>query len=361
MALTVLLVISLIFIGVQVMTLLVNLVTFPVLQTGAVPASKRVSLLIPARNEAKNLSETLAGFVSQPADEVIFLDDDSSDATPELLAAAAQTHARVQVISGAPLPPGWSGKNWACHQLARAARGDILIFTDADVYWQPQTLEALLAFQQREQAEFVSVWPRQLTMTLIECLTVPVIDLILLGSLPYVGVRHLPFAAFSAGNGQLMLWTRKAYDRIGGHAAFYREVLEDVRMGQAAKGAGLRVALALGGDVIATRMYRSGAELLEGFSKNVLAAAGNNPLALIALTLLNILVHTVSWLLGLVNPWFWLVAGLSLLQRFLTNWKTGRSPAEVWLQPLMSYPLSRIVLRALAQRGSYSWKGRRYS
>lgn len=361
MALTVLLIISLLFIGVQVMTLLVNLVAFPVLQKGASPAPKRVSLLIPARNEAKNLSETLAGFVSQSAVEVIFLDDDSSDATLELLAQAAQTHARVRVISGAPLPSGWSGKNWACHQLAQAARGDILIFTDADVYWQPQTLEALLSFQQRERAEFVSVWPRQLTATLIERLTVPVIDLILLGSLPYPGVKYLPFAAFSAGNGQLMLWTRNAYDRVGGHAAFRQEVLEDVRMGQAAKGAGLPVALALGGDVIATRMYRSGAELLEGFSKNVLAAAGNNPLALIALTLLNILVHTVSWPLGLLNPWFWLVAGLSLLQRFLTNWKTGRNLAELWLQPLMSYPLSRIVLRALGQRGNYSWKGRRYS
>lgn len=349
------------FIGLQLVVLLSNLIAFPLLRPAAPIRPPKVSLLIPARNEAENLRETLSGFLAQGADEVIVLDDDSSDGTLALLTEAAAAAPALKVLRGAPLPAGWSGKNWACWQLAAAARGDVLIFTDADVYWQPGALAALLAFCERQRAEFVSVWPRQRTLSLLERLAVPVIDLILLGGLPYWGVRYLPFAALSAGNGQLMLWTRAAYDRVGGHAAFAGEVLEDVRMGQAAKRAGLRVALALGGGLLSTRMYRSAAALYEGFSKNVLAAAGYRAWLLIVLVGLSVLVHTLAWPLGLLEPRFWLVGALSLLQRLLTNLKTGRSLAEVPLQPLLSYPLVRIALRALVARGSYSWKGRRYA
>lgn len=344
------------FVGVQLLVLVLNTFTFPVLKPSLKPPStrRRVSLLLPARNEADNLPETLPLLLAQGADEVIVLDDGSTDGTAEILAAFRG----LRVLRGKPLPTGWSGKNWACHQLSERATGDIFIFTDADVYWEPGALEALLAFVETNDAVFASVWPRQRTGTLSERLTVPIIDTILLGLLPYPLVRSTSDAAFAAGNGQCMLWTRSAYGQVGGHAAFRGEVLEDVRMGQYAKGRGLKVALALGGDLLSTRMYRTSAALLEGFSKNVLAAHGNRPVLVFSL-LLNTLAYTLSWLLAFWNP-LWLVpATLGMFQRALTCFVTHRSPLEAFLQPLIALPLWAIGWRALTQRG-YSWKGRTY-
>jgi len=363
---TALLVVAFAFIGTQLLVLLGNLWFFPVLTRPsyralmATPAHK-ISILIPARNEAANLPQTLPRVLAQRGvHEVVVLDDASTDATADLLQSFAAEYPALRVLSGHPLPPGWGGKNWACHQLAKAATGDIFIFTDADVRWTEGTLTALCAFQAAEGADFVSVWPRQLTLTLPERLTVPVIDLVLLGGLPYLGVKFSSSGAFSAGNGQLMLWTRSAYEKVGGHLAFRDEVLEDVRMGQHAKRVGLKVALAVGGNLISTRMYRSLPDLVEGFSKNILSAANNSKSVLVVLSLLNALVYTFPWLLGFVNPWWFLVGVLGLVQRALTCLKTQRNPLEAFLQPFLFVPLWLIAYRALRRGGRYTWKGREY-
>lgn len=123
-----------------------------------------------------------------------------------------------------------------------------------------------------------------------------------------------------------MLWTRQTYYRSGGHEAVKAEVLEDVRMGQRAKALGAKVALALGDGLISTRMYRSNREIIVGFSKNILAAHGNRPSLLLLTVGLNSLSYTLSWLLGFINPWWFLLAALGLLQRALSCYKTGRNP-----------------------------------
>ena len=361
-------------VAVQLTVLLVNTFTFPVLtpvrrtetETGketekeAAPdagarSDRRVSLLVPARNEALNLAETLPLLLAQGADEVLVLDDDSDDETAGVIAEFTG----VRGLEGQPLPSGWSGKNWACWQLAQKASGDVLVFTDADVSWEPGALASLLDFAGRSDAVYASVWPRQRTPTFFERLAVPVIDLILLGLLPYPLVKRSTDAAFSAGNGQCMMWTRSAYLQVGGHAAFKDEVLEDVKMGQYAKGRGLKTVLALGGDMLSVRMYRTRAELLEGFSKNILAAHSGSRALLVLSLVFNTLMYTLSWLLIFANP-LWLVpASLGLFQRALTAYKTHRSPLEAFLQPLVFVPLWQIGLRALRSRG-YRWKGRTY-
>jgi len=353
------LVLATLFVGVQLVVLVVNVFTFPVLTPATPPRRvRRVSVLIPARNEEANLPETLPRVLAQGAHEVLVLDDGSGDRTPEILALLAAQHAPLKVLKGAPLPRGWSGKNWACHQLAEAATGDLLVFTDADVFWEEGALDALLAFQQGEGAVFMSVWPRQRTGSFFERLAVPSLDFGLLCWLPYLAVKRLPHAAFSAGNGQLMLWTKGAYKEVGGHAAFRGEVLEDVRMGQRAKGAGLRVALALGGEVLSARMYRSRKEVLEGFSKNIVALHGSRALLVLSL-LLNTLAYTLAWFLALLEPLWLLPALTGVFQRALVAFKTHRSPLEGFLQPLAAYPLLLIGLRALRAKG-YTWKGRTY-
>jgi len=340
--------------------LLLNLVTFP--RLGAHPTAHRgagrprVSLLIPARNEAHVLPETLPGFLAQGANEVIVLDDQSTDGTGVLLAATPG----VRVIAGAPLPVGWSGKNWACHQLAQAAGGELMVFTDADVRWAPGALDAVVAELEATGAGLLSAWPRQICGTLGERLIVPLVDLLLLANLPHPAVRALPFASLAGANGQLMAWRRAAYAHVGGHAARPLEVLEDVRMAQRAKALGIGITLRLGGSLVQTRMYRGFAEVVAGFGKNARAAAGGSTAAMLLVWLLNLLAYTAPWLLAPFDPRWWWVAAAGLLLRGLVNKKSGRPLSEVWLQPFGPLALTAVVLRALRHGRGYAWKGRVY-
>jgi hypothetical protein len=349
------------FVAVQLVVAVVNARAFPRLP--APPATRpaeapRVSILVPARDEADTLPETLPRWLRQGADEVIVLNDASTDGTGAILSRAAADASHLRVLDGDPLPAGWNGKNWACHQLARAARGELLVFTDADVRWEEGALDALLLAWTRHRPGLLTVWPRQRTGGLYERLVVPQVDMILLGALPHPAVR-LPFATLAGANGQLMAWTRAAYDRVGGHAAVRGEVLEDVRLAQRAKAAGVRLHLALGHPLLSTRMYRGAGATVRGFAKNVLAAAGSAPV-LVALTLLNLLAYTAAWPLALLQPRWAAVAAGGLALRALTAARSGRSPLEAPLQPLAPLALLPIVGVALARRGGYVWRGRRY-
>ena len=121
-----------------------NALTFPRLRPASPARTPHVSILIPARDEADVIGVTVVSHLRQdyPHYEIIVLDDSSADGTSELALEAAAGDPRLSVIGGEPLPGGWLGKNWACHQLSRQAEGDILIFTDADVRWAPEALSA---------------------------------------------------------------------------------------------------------------------------------------------------------------------------------------------------------------------------
>ena len=350
---------------------LVNACSFPSLRrvadagagrarTAPPPGPSTVSLLIPARDEIATLPSTLPTWLAQGADEVLVLDDGSSDGTGPFLTSMAADEPRLRVLHGAPLPPGWSGKNWACHQLARSATGDLLVFTDADVRWERGALSALRAGVASTSADLLTCWPRQRCDTWGERMLVPLVDMLLLSTLP-APLARLPRPASATGaNGQCMAWTRAAYERFGGHAALRAEVLEDVRAAQRVKRLGGRVVLTLGRDLISTRMYDGYAAAVRGFAKNVLAAAGH-PAVLALVWSLNALTYTLSWPLALVDV-RWLgvaLAGIGL--RALTNTVAGRPPIEALLQPLGPPALVPVIVQALRWRGGYEWRGRRYA
>jgi len=350
---------------------LVNALTFPSLRrvaragaaTGhavAAPGASTVSLLVPARDEVATLPSTLPTWLAQDADEILVLDDGSSDGTWAFLASAADAEPRLRVLHGAPLPAGWSGKNWACHQLAQAAGGDVLVFTDADVRWERGALAAVRAAVASSGADLLTCWPRQRCETWGERMLVPLVDMLLLTTLP-APLAHRPRPASATGaNGQCMAWTRAAYDRFGGHAALRGEVLEDVRAAQRVKRLGGRVVLTLGRDLISTRMYDGYASAVRGFAKNILAAAGH-PLVIAGVWSLNVLAYTAPWPLALVDA-RWLgvaLAGIGL--RALTNRIAGRPPLEALLQPLAALALLPVIVQALRWRGGYEWRGRRYA
>jgi glycosyltransferase involved in cell wall biosynthesis len=352
---------SLGFLLYKLCTLAVNALTFPVLKASSpLPAAPTVSILVPARDEALNLPHTLPRLLSQGALEVLILDDASTDDTARIAAELCAGVPGARLITGLPRPPGWHGKPWACMQLAREAKGEVLIFTDADVCWQPGTLNALLRRLEHSGADLLTLWPRQETRTFGERLLAPLVDDVLLSILP-APIIQLPFASMSAGNGQLMAFRRASYLKAGGHALVRAEVLEDVSFAARLKARGGRVALCLGGDLLSVRMYRSyggGSGAVSGFAKSLHAVHGGSRPLMALSWLWHFAVYTLPWL-----KWQPVLMLLGLLERLLVNLKTGRTkPAdllEVLLTPFT--PLAALPVYLLAFRRTYRWKGREYS
>ncbi|BDP43076.1 hypothetical protein DAETH_30450 [Deinococcus aetherius] len=342
---------------------LLNALTFPRLRPRPLPqGGPRVSILIPARDEAHNLVHTLPGVLAQGAHEVLVLDDGSRDGTGELARRLCGGVPGARVLPGEGLPPGWHGKPWACQQLARAATGDVLIFTDADVSWKPGALGAVLWELAHSGVDLLSVWPRQRNVTPGERLITPLVEVVLLTLLPAPGVR-LPFPAASAANGQLMAFRRAAYERVGGHALVRDEVLEDVIFGQRLKERGGRLALALAGELMEVRMYRSYPASVAGFGKNVYRVHLRSRLLLAASILWHLAVYTLPWFLPARRArWLYALRAAGLVERPLVSLVTGRRRpadlAEGLLSPVT--PLLALPVYLHGLRRQVGWKGREY-
>jgi chlorobactene glucosyltransferase len=290
---------------------MLNTLTFPRLGAARKAAADdswpRLSVLIPARDEAGVIAETVAAVLGQAYIgelELIVLDDDSSDGTAQIALAAGRGDPRLRVVSGAELPPGWAGKNWACHQLAQHARGEVLVFTDADVRWEPGALASVINWMAQSGADCLTVWPTQEAHTWSERLVVPLMMFAILSYLPEVCVRFVPWPVFSAANGQFIAFRRPAYERIGGHAAVRASVVEDISLAWQVKRSGLRLVMTLGDGLIHGRMYTNWRQVRHGFAKNILAGHGDRP----ALLLLSALFHWTLFIL----PWVWLLVGAML-------------------------------------------------
>ncbi|MGC9348152.1 MAG: glycosyltransferase [Anaerolineae bacterium] len=283
---------------------IVNVLTFPRMDEAPLPTRcPSVSVLIPARNEADIIGSTLRRLLEQdyPNLEVIVLDDASTDGTTSAALAAAGGDDRLRVIQGAPLPEGWLGKNWACHQLGQAATGEILIFTDADVIWAPIAVARLVGEMEKRGGDLQTVWPTQITVTWTERLVVPLMAFVIVGYLPLLAVHHIPWPIFAAAMGQCLAFRRTAYDAVGGHAAVRDSIIEDVTFAKEIKRLGGRLRVADGGNVICCRMYHNWHEVANGFAKNILAGHGDS----IPFLLLSWAFHWLLWLL----PWIWLILG----------------------------------------------------
>ncbi|MBV9109851.1 MAG: glycosyltransferase, partial [Gemmatimonadetes bacterium] len=261
-----------------------NLLTAPRQDRAGEPGEMPlVSVLVPARNEAANLRAHLPLLLASdyPRLEIVVLDDGSADETAEVVQAfAAESGGRLRVVRGTEPPPEWMGKCWACARLADEARGDVLLFCDADVAAGPRAVRRTVAAMQHFAAEAVTAIPRQRFGSWTEAAVVPLVAQIpVAATLPLALVPRVPSPALSMANGQWLAFTRQAYARIGGHAAVRGDVLEDVLLGRAVKVAGLRLVATIAARDLAVRMYGGWAEVRAGFRKNLYALLGGSPAA----------------------------------------------------------------------------------
>ncbi|GAB4548322.1 MAG: hydroxychlorobactene glucosyltransferase CruC [Anaerolineae bacterium] len=359
-------------------TALSNFIIFPRLrrvECKAAPDSPlpSVSILIPARNEGHVIADTISSLLSQnyPNFELLLLDDNSTDGTSDIATNAAKGDSRLKIIKGMPLPRGWGGKNWACHQLSQKATADLLLFTDADVKWHPQALNALIAYQTRSNADLTSVWSTQLTESWSERLIVPLMALVILGYLPVIMVHFSRLFFFAAANGQVMLFKREAYQAIGGHEAVRAQVVEDVALARKIKQARRRLRVVDGNRLIKCRMYQDWCGVRDGFAKNILAGHGDSLPFLAVSTIFHwlVFIFPLVWLLiGWLAPspeyplvpLLLYVAGVAL--RAATAWFTRqRILPDALLMPLSALLMTRIAAQSVYWKlryGGPKWKGR---
>jgi hypothetical protein len=278
----------------------------------------------------------------------------------------------VRLITGRPLPEGWCGKQHACQQLADAARQPTLVFLDADVRVQPETIARGVAVLEQSSAGLVSGFPLQETPPVLGWLLLPLIHFVLLGFLPLGRSRSSLSPSLAAGCGQFFITSRLAYDRAGGHAAIRSSLHDGVMLPRAYRRAGLQTDIFDASDIAICRMYETSAEVFGGLAKNATEGIGS-PRTILPFTLLlaggQVLPFVLAGLMltGLLSiGWPTLVVavacGLSYLPRLLAVFRFRQRFTSSLFHPLAITLFLFIQWYALIRRWlglSTSWKGRR--
>lgn len=343
--------------------------------TAAPPGGTRVSVLIPARDEEANIRASVeAALASSGVEvEVVVLDDHSTDRTAAIVRRLAEADDRVRLVAAPALTPGWAGKQFACAQLAGAARHEVLMFIDADVVVAPTAAAAAAALLLGTPAlGLVSGFPRQRTGSPGEHLVVPWIHVLLLGYLPMAAMRQSRRPAFGAGCGQWMVARRDAYREVGGHGATPLSRHDGLSLPRTFRSAGWQTDLFDGDELAECRMYRTWAEVRHGFGKS--AGEGMaTPRGLPVWTLLVGCGHVLPWLMltvglasgdvDLIVPGALGVAANLALRALLVR-RLGQHPFGALLHPVGAVLVLAIQWQALWRhlRGRPStWKGRAYA
>lgn len=336
---------------------LVNVATWRRPAGGAVTGT--VSVLIPARNEVAVIERCLRAVLREPALEVLVYDDGSTDGTGDVVRRLSSEDPRVRLVVGTPLPAGWIGKPHALHQLAKVARGDHLLFVDADTTLEPGALGALLSVA----ADVTSALPRQVIGSLGEALIVPMLNLTYASFLPLELVARVRSARVCAVNGQVLLVTRAAYDAIGGFESVRSEVVDDMAFCRRAKRLGRRVAFVDGFALASCRMYTSFDDAFRGFSKNLYEGVGGTPPALVAVMTLYGACFLLPWVLLPFHP----AAAVGVLANLTQRALLARRYDLPW-SSVVTHPVGVIVFFAIgvnslvwARNNTIGWRGRTYA
>ncbi|MCA1745520.1 MAG: glycosyltransferase family 2 protein [Bacteroidales bacterium] len=335
----------------------------PELVMGPDGPTPKVSILIPARNEAHNLPSILSDIknLEYPHLEVVVCNDHSTDATVEVLINFAMDWPALKYFDSDPLPEGWMGKNFACYQLTKRASGDWLLFLDADVRLQRDALSKAVDYALRKRVSLLSIFPQQIMISKGERQTVPVMNWILLSMLPLVAARLGWFRSLSAANGQFMLFEAAAYHRHDWHRLVWDQNVEDMAIARIMKGQKQPIAVLLGNADVFCRMYASKEEAIQGFARNMHHFFGGHRMWMSLFVI-------IAWLrmpyFALVGQWWFLtISVIIVLAMKLGVAHMSRQPIKLVLFLHFTHlcNMIRMAIANIKNGKQVTWKGRVYS
>jgi chlorobactene glucosyltransferase len=335
-----------------------------------------VSILVPARNEELNIRDCVESLLQQdyPNYEVIILNDSSDDKTSEILDEIKNKNPKLVILQGKPLAEGWTGKTYACKQLAENANGAWLLFTDADTRHKPCSLRGAMNIAIERNSDLLTVFPKMIMKTFSEKLLMPMLFFIAFVLLPFYFVDKKGFTKFAIGVGPFMLFKRSAYEKIGGYDSVKNAIVEDVWLSRKIKEHGLRLAAADGQNLCSVRMYRNFKEIWNGFSKNIFAGFNFSTPVLFTINFLYLILFFLPFVFLLMYATSNYQAGLTLilvfiqviilyLIRILLTIKFKLGFISTLLHPLGAFMVPVIAFnswRWIASGKGSKWKGRIY-
>ncbi|MGQ7854295.1 glycosyltransferase [Pedobacter sp. WC2501] len=353
----------LIFLVIRFSVTIFNFLSNPKLPRVVKHYHDKVSILIPARNEAENILELLVSIKNQDYInyEVLVLDDNSGDNTFGIVEKFCLSNPQFKVLSGKELPQNWLGKNYACQQLSELATGKYLLFVDADESIKRGLINSLINRMEIGNLALLSVFTNQTIKSIGEWLTVPLMHFILLNLLPLRLVKLSKNPAFAAASGQCMFFNANNYKENHWHERVKHQVVEDVEIMKLVKQEKFNAEALLANGLIYCRMYNNLSESLNGFSKNLLAGFGNNIIILLLYQLL-VTIGPVILILNFNVALLVLPLTLIVLSRIMISYLSGQHVLiNLILHPLQMLFFLIISFISIKKHifKTSTWKGRR--
>jgi glycosyltransferase involved in cell wall biosynthesis len=345
---------------------LLNLALIPRLRAGARSAHEpMVSVIIPARDEARVIERTVRGFLAQtyPNIEVIVVNDRSSDGTGEIVRGIGG--ARLIVIDGDEPTPGWLGKPWALHEGSRRARGEIFLFVDADVIYGPDAVRAAVAMMEQRGSAMLTLLPFFEMRGFGENATLPMLAMTCLTFLPTWLANRTQNETLAIGGGTGNLVRRDAYETIGGHESLRDSVVDDVSLARLIRRSGGTTAVVRADEMVSLRMYHGLREVIEGFTKNTFAVFGRSYVKAFLDVVASIVFHILPYALAIAGDRISIasVAVITLTRLILFRSLRYRLDNALLLHPITVGIWIWIILRSAwltGVRRQLLWRGRTY-
>ncbi len=321
--------------------------------------STPVSVLIPVRNEAENITELIDCLTKQTnldSLEIIFIDDSSEDGTGKALREAKANGAAIKIISAPALPNNWLGKPWALQQGYLAAHGEIIVTLDADVRLAPTAIAQTVAML--GSREFISAYPRQVALSFSERLVQPLLQWSWMTTVPLRMAERSSRTSLAVANGQFFMVKKSALAQISGFTAITNEVLDDMKLARALITSGAHGGVADGSKIAHTRMYKNFREIKAGYGKSLWSAFAT-PLGAgvaIAYIFLTGIAPIILWFTG--NPIGLFTYEIIVITRIFSAKRSGGRTLDSLLHPISSAILIYLIIYSWRMRGKVQWKGR---
>ena len=348
-----------------------NCIFWPKVRITSKRYSKVASVLIPARNEEKNLPRCLDSVIEQGlvVAEILVYNDHSTDSTLQIINEYEAQFSSIKLVSVSPLPSGWCGKPFACVQLAKQAKGDWLLFMDADTRLTPNAINRMLFEAQTRQVTFLSCWPKFQMESIAEKILMPILNFVVFSLFPspllFLKRPEFDFKSqLGLAHGACMLFQRSAYEKFGGHEKVKDQIFEDTRIAQLWRASGRQGICLDGQDIVYLRMYSSFSEIWAGFQKNIFPAFQNERSFWMFLSL-HVMVFLFPFVWGLIHntSLLLLIISFVLLARLLLIIRFRHSLLSILFHPVGELVLVLIGLTSWwhCKYGSgVVWKGRKY-